>query len=160
MAEVNKQEKRPQAVLKKRRRGSSVPTTLVIILLILALVMGGLGGFALARATDNSRKELAQLRERNNSMENILTSIGFNVGVDDPDTWAMDDGELSEEDALAAISSDGDDGEGDDITDVSDLFDDDAALTGTLAEDQDSVVVAEFKGGTVTSDEVIPAYNE
>ena len=160
MAEVKNQEKRPQSVLKKRRRGSSVPTSLVIVLLILALVMGGLGGFALARSTDPARRELAQLRERNTNMENILTSIGFTVGEDDPDSWVMNDGELSEEDALAAISSDGEEDDGETVDDVADLFDDDAVLSGTLSEDQDTVVVAEFKGGTVTSDEVIPAYNE
>ena len=160
MAEVKNQEKRPQSVLKKRRRGSSVPTSLVIVLLILALVMGGLGGFALARSTDPARRELAQLRERNTNMENILTSIGFTVGEDDPDSWVMNDGELSEEDALAAISSDGEEDDGETVDDVADLFDDDAVLSGTLSEDQDTVVVAEYSGGKVTSDEVIPAYNE
>ena len=161
MAEVKNQEKRPQSVLKKRRRGSSVPTSLVIVLLILALVMGGLGGFALARGTDPARKELAQLRERSTNMENILTSIGFTVGEDDPDTWVMNDGELSEEDALAAISSDGEGGEAESESgDVADLFNDDAVLSGALSEDQDTVVVAEFAGGNVTSDEVIPVYNE
>ena len=160
MAEVKKQEKRPQAATKKRRRGSSVPTLLVIILLILALVMGGLGGFALARATDPSRRELALLRERNTNMENILTSIGFNVGEDDPDSWVIENTDETEEDALEAISSEDlpDDGEGD--GDVPDLWNDDGVLAGTLSEDTEPVVVAEYDGGNLTSAEVIPVYNE
>ncbi len=159
MAEVKKQEKRPQTAPNRRRRGSSVPTMLVIILLILALVMGGLGGFAIARATDPSRGELALLRERNTNMENILTSIGFNVGEDDPDSWVIDNNVETEEDALAAISSDDlDDGEGD--GDVPDLWNDEGLLTGILSEDQEPVVVAEFDGGSIDSTEVIPVYNE
>ena len=37
---------------KRRRRGGGVPTALVVGLLVIAIIMGGLLGFALARHTN------------------------------------------------------------------------------------------------------------
>ena len=150
MSEAKKQARRPQTAQRKRRGGNRVPMALVIILLVLALAMGGLGGFAVARKTDGSRAELEQVRAKNIELENILTAIGFNVGEDDPETW----GESGDDDGLSAISSD--DGGDDDVS----IWDDQGILSGLMSEDQDPVVVAEYDGGQLMSTDFIPVYND
>ena len=134
----------------KKRRPQGVPTALMIILLVIALVMGGLAGFAIARRSDPVRQQLLQANSRILELENTLTLMGFSLDSDDPETWAADgeDGAVAE-----ALNGDVDDDEDDD------LWSEDL-LAGTLDEDVDPVVVAEFDGGELLSTEVIPEYND
>ena len=150
MSEDKKQSKRPQSGQKRRRRAPGVPTALVVVLLVVALVIGGLGGFAIARKADPTRAELNRAEARNTELENILTAIGYDVEHDKPETWGTD----AEDDGLAAIASNADDDD-----DVS-VWDDRGMLQGMLAEDQEPVVVAEFDGGELLSSEFIPVYND
>ena len=149
-------ENRPQSAPKKRRRKRGVPTLLVIILLIIAFLMGGVLGFAIARNTDTSREQLQTANARIVELENTLTLIGFSTDEDDPEKWVFDDS--GESDGLGELSGDiGNDDFGDDL---SNLWNDDTLLSGTLTEPSESVVVAEFDGGQLMSDEVIPEYND
>ena len=136
---------------KRRRRKRGVPTSLAIFLLIIALLMGGMLGFVVARNTDRSRIALQAAKERINELENILTLIGFDVEEGDTEEWIYSDEPGST--PLDELS----DGFNEDI---SDLWNDDGALTGMLSEEGQSVVVAEYDGGFLMSDEVIPIYND
>ncbi|MBR1560044.1 MAG: hypothetical protein IJ646_07355 [Clostridia bacterium] len=140
---------------KRRRRRGGVPTALVVILLTIAIVMGGLMGFVIARRTAPADSRLAQANERIIELENTLSLIGFPVDGD-PEAWVFDDSVSSgnaADDLAGAATEGGDDGE--------DLWtEDESLLTGTLTEGGDPVVVAEFDGGQLLSTEVIPEFND
>lgn len=139
---------------KKRQRAAGVPTLLVILLLIIALAMGGLGGFFIARRTAPVNDELEKANERIIELENTLNLIGFPMD-EDPEDWVFDDNpEVSGADELSGKAASGA------SDDLSDLWDDDSLLTGTLDENTDPVVVAEFDGGQLLSTEVIPEFND
>lgn len=139
---------------KKKQRASGVPTLLVILLLIIALAMGGLGGFFIARGNAPVNDELEKANERIIELENTLNLIGFPMD-EDPEDWVFDDSaETSGAEELSGKSSDGA------SDDMSDLWDDESLLTGTLDENTDPVVVAEFDGGQLLSTEVIPEFND
>ena len=127
---------------------------LTIVLIIMALLMGALAGYAVARRTDPHVHELQAANDRVTELENTLTLIGYPVddADADPDQWLYDSN--VEENALAELSGDGWDDDGDDV------WNDDSLLSGTLSEDAEPVVVAEFDGGELLSTEVIPAYND
>lgn len=135
----------------KKRRKRGVPTALVIVLLVIALAMGGLAGFAVARRTDPNRARLMEANARIIELENTLTLIGFSVDDDDPEDWLFGD------DAYPGGALDLAGGAG---GAESDLWIEDGLLSGTLDENADPVVVAEFEGGQLLSTEVIPEYND
>lgn len=144
-------ENRGQSQTKKRRRKPGVPTLLVVFLLIIAVIFGGLAGFAIARSTDNSRMQLQLANDRIVELENTLTLIGFSSDTDDVDEFIFDDSGFSDSvDDLSNNFSDDDGG----------VWNDASLLAGTLTEPAETVVVAEFDGGQLTSDEVIPEYND
>ena len=136
---------------RKRRRGVSVMLTVVLI--ITALLMGGLAGFIVARRTDPHVHELQEARDRVTELENTLTLIGYPVDEAQPQQWLFDN--TTGEDPLAQLSGDdwGSSGE-------ADVWNDESLLEGTLPKTDESVVVAEFEGGVLLSDEVIPVYND
>ena len=147
MANRSKQGKRS-----RRRRG--VPTALVILLLVIAIIMGGLAGFAVARRTAPADSRLQQANERIIELENTLNLIGFPMDGD-PNEWVFDDSAASSSTSdLAGTSEEDADGESELWTDDSEL------LTGQLSDDGDPVVVAEFNGGQLLSTEVIPEFND
>lgn len=139
---------------RRRRRPSGVPVMLVIVLLIIALLMGALAGFIVARKTDTHIHELQAANDRVTELENTLTLIGYPLGDDvDPQQWAYDS--TARDSALEDLNG----GNPEDDDEV-DLWDDDTLLDATLPEDTDPVVVAEFEGGQLMSNEVIPEYND
>lgn len=139
---------------KRKQRSGGVPTLLVILLLVIAVAMGGLGGFFIARRTTPVNDELEKANERIIELENTLNLIGFPMD-EDPEDWVFDDStELSGAEELSGKSSDGK------SDDLSDLWDDESLLTGTLDENTEPVVVAEFDGGQLLSTEVIPEFND
>ena len=139
---------------RRRRRQNGVSLMLAIVLIIIALLMGGLAGYAVAKRTNPYLHELQATKDRVTELENTLTLIGYPVDEDvDPDQWLYDSN--LEENALAELDGDTWD---DDLDE--DVWSDESLLDGTLPEDGESVVVAEFDGGQLMSDEVIPAYND
>lgn len=140
---------------KKRQRATGVPTLLVIVLLVLALAMGGLGGFVIARHTAPVNDELEKANERIIELENTLNLIGFPMD-EDPEEWVFDDSP-EDENVADELSGKAADGSSDDL---SNLWDDDSLINGTLDENTEPVVVAEFDGGQLLSTEVIPEFND
>ena len=139
---------------KRRRRSGGVPTLLVILLLVIAVAMGGLAGFAVARHTTPVNDELEQANERIIELENTLNLIGFPMD-EDPEDWIFDDSvETSGTEDLSGKTTGGA------SDDLSDIWDDESLLTGTLDENTEPVVVAEFDGGQLLSTEVIPEFND
>ena len=139
---------------RRRRRKNSVPLMLTIVLIIMALLMGGLVGYVVARKTNPYLHELQASKDRVTELENTLTIIGYPVDEDvDPDQWLYD--RNLEENALAELTGETWENAADD-----DVWSDESLLDGTLPEDGEPVVVAEFDGGELMSSEVIPAYND
>jgi len=151
MANHRSQTNRPRGA--RRRRPSGVPVMLVIVLMIIALLMGALGGYFIARKTDTHIHELKAANDRITELENTLTLIGYPVGDDvDPEQWGYD--HSANDSALADLTGEGwDDDEGD-------VWTDDSLIDATLPEDSEPVVVAEFEGGQLMSNEVIAEYND
>jgi len=139
---------------KRKRRAGGVPTLLVVALLVIALAMGGLAGFAIARHTAPVNDELEKANERIIELENTLNLIGFPMD-EDPEDWVFDDS--AETDAADELSGKTTSSTSDDL---SDIWDDESLITGTLDENADPVVVAEFDGGQLLSTEVIPEFND
>ena len=113
---------------KRKQRPSGVPTLLVVLLLIIALAMGGLAGFFVARRTAPVNDELEKANERIIELENTLNLIGFPMD-EDPEDWVFDDS--AETSAQQELSGKVTSGTSDDL---SDLWDDESLLTGTLDE--------------------------
>ena len=86
------------------RRRNGVPLMLAIVLIIMALLMGGLAGYAVARKTDPHIHELQEAKDRVTELENTLTLIGYPVDDEDvdPDQWLYDNN--LEENALAELT--------------------------------------------------------
>jgi len=138
---------------KRRRRGGGVPTALVVGLLVIAIIMGGLLGFALARHTNPADDRLQKANERIIELENTLSLIGFPEGGD-PEAFAFDDAAYAANPAedLAGTQAEA---ESEDV-----WTEDESLLTGMLTDSGDPVVVAEFDGGQLLSTEVIPVFND
>ena len=138
---------------RRRRRREGVSVLAVIVLLIIALLMGAFAGYIIARKTDVHIHQLQDANDRITELENTLTLIGYPLGENvDPEQWVYD--RTANDNALADLNG-GDWGESED-----DVWDDDSLLGATLPEDADPVVVAEFQGGQLLSNEVIPEYND
>ena len=139
---------------KRRRHRAGVPTALVIVLILIAVLMGGLVGFAIARRTAPVDDRLQQANERIIELENTLMLTGFPIDGN-PESWVFDDNAASNGAAdLAGETGEAQDGESELWTDDGDL------LTGALKDDGDPVVVAEFNGGQLMSTDVIPEFND
>ncbi len=153
---ANQTDNTRQAPRGKRRRNNGVSVALVIVLIIMALLMGGLAGYAVARKTDPHIHELQENKDRVTELENTLTLIGYPVDDPeaDPEQWLYEAN--LQENALADL--DGGDVWGDAADE--DVWNDASLLNGVLPEDGEPVVVAEFDGGELLSTEVIPAYND
>lgn len=146
------EKKEKQAPKKRRKRARGVPAALVAVLLVLALFFGGLFGFIIANKTSKHAAQLAEAEARIASLENYLTMIGFSEEESDPENWIFDDsGEVDEFGDLSGA-------EYEDGTEA--LWGEEALLDGMLTLEGDPVVVAEFEGGSVMSDEVVEPYNE
>lgn len=136
---------------KRRRRARGVPAVLTAALIAVALFFGGLLGYVVANRTNSYRADLAAAQERIASLENTLTMMGFSEDNDAADDWVFDDTDLSDE--LNDLSGElGDDGDA--------FWNESGLISGELKLDGEPVVVAEFDGGAVMSDEVVEPYND
>ena len=147
MSERNSKSRRAHSSHRRRRRSRGVPTALVVFLLILALGAGAFCGFSIARMKSSDREALAAANARINELENKLTMIGY---VDDPEFIFNDQEPTNGLADLAGTLSSEDEG----------IWSEPNILSGLISEDATSVVVAEFDGGVLYSDEVIPEYND
>lgn len=138
---------------RRRRRKPGVPVMLTIVLIIIALLMGAMAGYVIARRTDTHVHALQAANDRVTELENTLTLIGYPVGDDvDPQQWLYDN--TANDNALQDLTGEGWN------DDVDALWSDETLLDATLPEDAEPVVVAEFEGGQLLSSEVIPEYND
>ena len=140
---------------KRHKRHAGVPTALVILLLVIAIVMGGLAGFAVARRTAPADNRLQEANERIIELENTLTLMGFPLDGD-PNDWVFDDKATSNPASeLAGVQGD------DKAEEESVLWSDEGEIvTGELSDEADSVVLAEYDGGQLLSTDVIPVFND
>lgn len=140
---------------RRRRRGmpTGVPTALVVLLLVIGIVMGGLMGFVIARNTSPIDDRVQKANERIIELENILTLIGYTED-DDPEAFTFDD--------TAAAANPAEDLAGVALAEEDDTVwsENETLLAGTLPENGDPVVVAEFDGGQLMSSEVVPVFND
>ena len=137
----------------RRRRRQGVLVLAVIVLMILALLIGAFAGYFIARKTDTHIHAMQDMSDRITELENTLTLIGYPLDeIVDPAQWAYDS--TANDNALADLSGVGF------SEDEDDLWNDDSLLGATLPENSDPVVVAEFQGGQLLSNEVIPEYND
>ena len=136
---------------KRRRRVRGVPAALVAVLVVCSLFLGGLFGYAAANRTNTYREQLDSANARIAELENTMTMIGFSGQSDDADQWVFDDSGIEDEfnDMTGATPDNGDA-----------FWGDEGLQSGMLdLGDSEPVVVAEFKGGTVMSNEVVEPYN-
>lgn len=149
----NKNPRRNPSPQRKRRRRGGVSVLAMIVLLIIALLMGAFAGYIIARKTDTHIHALQDANDRITELENTLTLIGYPLGEDvSPEQWVYDN--TANDNALSDLNGGG----WSDVED--DVWNDDSLLGATLPEDADPVVVAEFQGGQLLSNEVIPEYND
>lgn len=136
---------------KRRRRARGVPAALTAVLVVCALFLGGLFGFAAANRTNTYRQQLETANARISELENTMTLIGFSGESDGADQWVFDDTGIEDEfnDMTGATPDNGDA-----------FWGDEGLQSGMLdLGDSEPVVVAEFNGGTVMSNEVVEPYN-
>lgn len=149
----NKNARRNPSPQRKRRRRGGVSVLAMIVLLIIALLMGAFAGYIIARKTDTHIHALQDANDRITELENTLTLIGYPLGEDvTPEQWVYDN--TANDNALSDLNGGGW------PEDEDDVWNDDSLLGATLPEDADPVVVAEFQGGQLLSNEVIPEYND
>ena len=144
--------KKKPAAARRRRKNDGVPVALVAMLLVITLFFGGLLGFVIANKTSDAVQALAAAKEQIAQLENTLTMMGFSEEKANPDAWVFDDTGTMDEmgDLSGAFSSDN--------SDI--LWSDNSLLAGMMELSGEPVVVAEFEGGELMSDEVIEPYND
>ena len=136
---------------KRRRRARGVPAPLVAVLLVIALFFGGFIGYVVANRTNSYSDQLARAETRVTELENMLTMMGFSEDDGSADEWVFDDSDVSDEFGdLSGQSGDGGDA----------FWSESGLITGAIDDSGEPVVVAEFKGGSVLSTEVIDPYND
>ena len=151
----NTPEKRPQ-MRRKRRRSYGVPTALAAGLIALALFFGGLLGFLISNQTNGYRSQLETAQARIAELEGQLgttSTDGGDAGSDSGSDWNFETG------AVDSFADFGDLADASASADGESFWNSANQLEGMLTDTGESVVVAEFEGGEVTSDEVIEPYN-
>lgn len=149
----NAPEKKQVTVAKRRRRRSSgVPVALVAALLAIVFFLGGLMGFAICNKTNTYRRQLDEAKAQIAQLENTLTMMGFSSEESSLDEWVFDDTGSMDEfgDLGGSLTTDA----------AGALWNDSSLIDGMLQATGDPVVVAEFDGGVLMSDEVIEPYND
>lgn len=132
----------PEKPRSKKRKGGKIYVRFAAILLVIALVFGAVLGFALGRAYARN-----QLIEAQIAIDELTARVAELEG-----SWNDDEADGLTDENIDALNLLYGDGEGD-------IFGDDEAPTD-FETGAESVVVAEFKGGELMSDEVYDSYNE
>ncbi len=155
----------PNSTRKGRRRRRGVPKALAILMIVLALAVGGgLGyGFGNHNAVRSSEANVLAVQEeldRANARITDLETVLELMDVDPQDDFMNYVSGVSDE-AINALAGEDQPAVNNDV-----LVDDSGLLSGDGAENvadpsqSEPVVVAEFDGGTLMSDEVLAAYDQ
>lgn len=149
-AREKRSDQRKDGRKKKKPAGIALPA--VALLLVIALLFGMVVGFALGRSVGAQR-----LRDTQEKLDALTEAFEDAAGAP---VYSDFNEELTGENqsALADLS-----GQGFEEADVSELAGEDTLLSQMLesgGDDQQSVVVAEYAGGTIMSDEAARAYEE
>lgn len=131
---------------KKKKKGGRVSVALAAVLLVIALLFGVVAGYAFGRNTGHARLKAAQ-----SQIDELSDAYEESTRNDDVFEAEMD---VSNEEALLDLAGEGEESEGNDLLGGDDLT---AAAEETTGE---PVVVAEFDGGQVLSDEAAQVYEE
>lgn len=145
----------PQPAKRRRRRSHGVPATLVAVLVVIALFFGGLVGFVAAKKSGTGSEELTKAQNRITELENILTMMGFTEGFTAPEEFTFEDSDFAGEPAEFGESAEFVEDDNNEV-----LWNNDSLISGMLEPTEESVIVAEFNGGTLMSDEIIEPYND
>lgn len=149
-AQQKRSDKKKGGRKKKKPAGMALPA--VALLLVIALLFGMVVGFALGRSVGAQR-----LRDTQEKLDALTEAFEDAAGAP---VYSDFNEELTGENqsALADLS-----GQGFEEADVSELAGEDTLLSQMLesgGDEQQSVVVAEYAGGTIMSDEAARAYEE
>ena len=136
----------------KKKAAASLGMPALAIALAAALLVGGVGGYLIARIHSPSPQALAQAQARVAELENTVEMMGYQVGEGADDSAFFLDEELNDFGGSEAWGEEGEWENG--------AWNEDGLLGGMLAEGGDDTVVAEFTGGTLTLGEVAGPYNE
>ena len=135
---------------RRSHRPQGVPAALIALMVVVALFFGGLAGYAIGVRNNSYRKQLDAANERIATMENQMKLIGFSTDSSDPNAWTFDasgnGGELSD---LSGATND-----------ASAFWSEANGISQALSKDATPVVVAEFDGGELMSNEIADAYND
>ena len=131
----------------KRKRKSGVPVALTAVLIAIALVFGVVAGYGIGRRALQRRLTAAE------SKLGVLAEAYEESERNDDFFDAQTN--LENEAALSELAGEDDEPDGNDL-----LGGDTLSLEDWTGEEAESVVVAEFNGGNVMSDEVGRAYEE
>ena len=137
---------RKEGSAKKRKKGGGITVSLAAVLMVIALLFGAAAGYALGRQSMRARLNEAEAR-----IDALTDAYVESERSDD-----LFEGELNgeNEEALLDLAGVVMEEEGNDLLGGDDLL---AAETDAAAE---PVVVAEFEGGTVMSNEAAQAYED
>lgn len=140
--------KPPKKKGKKRRRRGGVALPLMAVLVVAALVCGMAAGYGIGRSASNDR-----LRRAEAEVSRLTLALSETEGGEQADTAADAENQAALE-ALATGLPEPEDGNG--------MLAGDEALDGEAGDASagEAVVVVEYDGGTLMSDEVAEAYNE
>ena len=134
----------------RRRAKQSTPVALIAIITVAALFFGGLAGYAIGVRSNGYRKQYEEAQERITTLENQMALIGFSADSSDATSWTFDDTDSSDEmNDLSGATSDTDS-----------FWSNADGISDALSETSEPVVVAEFDGGQLMSDEITDAYND
>lgn len=135
---------------RRSKRPAGVPIAMIAVIVVVALFFGGLAGYAIGVRSNGYRKQYEAAQEKITTLENQMALIGFSSDFSDANSWTFDDTDSTDE--MNDLSG---------ATPASDAFWSEAGgITDALADDATPVVVAEFDGGQLMSNEIADAYND
>ncbi|MCQ2436761.1 MAG: peptidylprolyl isomerase [Clostridia bacterium] len=135
----------------RRRRPKGVPGGVVAVVTVVALFLGGLAGYVIANNTNHYRTELEAANAEITRLTNTLSLAGYTETQEGTEQWIFDDSDLTDEFGDLSGNFGGDN---------TDALWTDTGIEGMMTAPAAPVVVAEFEGGTVMSNEVVEPYNE
>ncbi len=135
---------------RRSKRSASTPVALVAVITIAALFFGGLAGYAIGVRNNSYRKQYEEAQERITTLENQMALIGFSSDFSDATAWTFDDTDSSDE--MNDLSGN--------TADTNGFWSSANGISDVLSEDAEPVVVAEFTGGQLMSNEIADAYND
>lgn len=134
----------------RRRAKQSTPVALIAIITVAALFFGGLAGYAIGVRSNSYRKQYEEAQDRITTLENQMALIGFSADASDAASWTFDATDSTDEmnDLSGTTASD------------NGFWSNAGGISDALSDTSEPVVVAEFDGGQLMSNEIADAYND